>query len=249
MRCVEKKPKDRYQATQDLLDDLIQLKGSEEESHKPGQTNDTLDHLLGQAIMINDGIGGARVLEQLIAFISLRKTHDDVVMLQDMYQKLTDPNLLNLLIEHNLDSNNYQLLYQFFSELDSSGAVPKILQWFKKEKSVERKEFLGELAVTSAGRDLAPLIAYGLELSDAEARILLKAFGQVATDHKDPIFLKWALHSGYRTQMELIKIINTTNRNDFEVFGVLEYFSSGKGTIHREVKQLASDLLAEKQIF
>ena len=246
LRCMEKIPDNRYQKAEDLLSDLLAFKGSKEKVENSSAT-EALESLLAQAIVAQTPHEAGQVLERIIAFLNLRKTSDDVEELRTIHQKLTDPNLINILIEKNLTEENLQLLYQFFMSVESSSAVPRILRWFQREKTPRRKEFLGQLAVLCAGEELLPLVAFGLELGDAEARVLLKSFGETASHSSQPIFLKWALHSGYQTQRELIKLITTTNRSDFEVFGVLEYFGSGKGTIHRDIKELASQLLKEKK--
>ena len=247
-RCMEKKPEDRYQKASDLLSDLLAFKGSKEKVDS-GSAAEALESLLAQAIVAATPAEAGQVLERIVAFLNLRQTHEDVEELRTIHQKLTDPNLINILIEKNLTEENLQLLYQFFMMVESSSAVSRILRWFQKESDARRKEFLGQLAVLCAGEDLMPLVAFGLELGDKDARLLLKSFGDTAGHHAQPIFLKWALHSGYQTQRELIKIITTTKRSDFEVFGILEYYASGKGTIHREIKELAGRLVEEKQMY
>ncbi len=247
-RCIEKAPEARYQKTQELLSDLLAFKGTKEKVDN-GSASDALDILIAQAIVVTNAVEAGQVLERILAFISLRQTHEDVDELRAIHQKLTDPNLINILIEKNLNEDNLQLLYQYFTTVESSGAVSRILRWYQKETAARRKEFLGQLAVLCAGEEMMPLVAYGLELSDADARILLKAFGETAGHTGQPIFLKWALHTGYQTQRELLKIITTTKRTDFEVFGILEYYASGKGTIHRDIKEMAARLLEEKQMF
>ena len=245
IRCLAKKPAERFQNSEELLaalDNLIEDKGPQARS-----PIDTLDELLTQAIMIKNPEDGARVLEQLTAFLKLQKTYDNADQISEIKQKLTEASLLNLLLEYNLNSNNQQLLYEFIMALDSSAAVMKILHWFRKEKESWKKLLLGELAVLSAGRDLSPLATFGLELSDEDACLLLKGFGEIASQTREPIFRKWARHRGYKTQRELLKILSTASRPDEEVIEILEHYAEGYGTSHREIRELAQRILAEKQ--
>lgn len=248
-KCIEKKAKNRYQTADEILKDLHELKGDRTKEDTNPSAFDTLDELIGQSLVATNAADAGRVLERIVAFLRLRQTHEDVEELRQIRQKLTDPNLLNDLLEKNLAEENLQSLYEFFMLLESSSAVPKILRWFSMESKPRRKEFLGQLAILCAGEELMPLVAFGLELGDADARLLLRAFGEMAANFEQPIFLKWASHNGYQTQMELLKILSTIKRSDFECYGILDYFASGKGTIHRDIKNMAGKLQEEKAIF
>ncbi len=244
-KCLQKKPEDRYQNAKDLLDDLLGLRGGAGDPVKSGD-EETLDELLNQALLTTDSAKAAGILEKLIAFIKIHKTDDNVDRIQQIKDRLAEPALINLMIEKNLNKDNQQLLYEYFMELESTRVVLKVLHWFKKESERWKKLVLAELAVISAGRDVMPLVVYGLELPDREAAILLKGFGEIAPHCNDPIFFRWAHHRGARTQQELLKIINFTERPNREVLQILEYFAHAGGAATLEIKESAHKLLAER---
>jgi len=242
LKCLEKKPKHRHQTAEEILKALSNFHGVE-----PGSDSvmSVLADLINQAIVVTNLVDGARILEKMIAFLNLHRTSDNANQIQAIRSKLSETSLLNLLIEKNLNESNFQLLYQFFMELNSSRAVSNLLQWFCRENNARTKLFLGELAVISSGRDLLPLVVFGHELSDHEASILLRSFGEVAPKSREPIYLEWAKHSGYQTQMELLKIITVAERPASEVVAILDLYVNGHGTVHQAVRRLADELLDE----
>ncbi|MDJ0835593.1 MAG: protein kinase [Acidobacteriota bacterium] len=244
LKCLEKRADARYQSAEDILKELVGFRGTE--SDRTGTVMEALANLIDQAIVVNSIEQGARILEKLIAFINLHKTSDNVEVIRAVRSKLSEASLINLLIEKNLNETNFQLLYQFFMSLESSRVVSNLLQWFCRETNPRTKLFLGELAVISSGRDLVPLVTFGLELADHEASLLLKSFSEVNPPTQEPIYLNWSKHTGYQTQMELLKVITVAERPETEVLAILDHYVNAGGTVHPAVGRLADDLLGER---
>ncbi len=242
LKCLEMKPKYRHQSAAEILKELSNFRTTDQGTDT---VMEVLGDLINQAIVVTTLVDGARILEKMIAFLNLHRTSDNVKRIHNIRSKLSETSLLNLLIEKNLNESNFQLLYQFFMELNSSRAVSNLLQWFCRESNSRTKLFLGELAVISSGRDLLPLVVFGHELSDHEASILLRSFGEVAPKTREPIYLEWAKHGGYQTQMELLKIITVAERPETEVLAILDHYVNGHGTVHQAVRRLADELLDE----
>ncbi len=244
-KCLAKKAENRFQDAEQLQTALSKLIGNAPAA--PRSAVETLDELMSGVILGKAPQDAARILEQLTAFLNLNKTYDNVEQIEQIKLKLTEASFLNLILEQNLNNDNQQLLYEFFMALESGRAVQKILHWFRKEFEPWKKLVLGELAVLSAGRELGPLVTFGLELSDDDACVLLKGFGEIATQSQEPIFLKWSRHKGLKTQRELLKIISIANRPEAEILQILEYYAYFEGTKHSSIQTLAEKLLAEKQ--
>lgn len=245
LKLLEKNKEDRFQSAEEVLEALAPFLGKDEDRNE--SVMDSLAELIDQAIVVRSYAEGARILEKLIAFLNLHKTSDNVDIIRAIRNRLSEASLVNLLIEKNLNDANFQLLYQFFSELDSQRAVGNLLQWFCRETDRSTKLLLGELAVISAGRDLKPLITFGLELADSDASLLLKSFGEVSPISSDAIYKEWSRHSGYQTQKELLKLITVLER-DGEAMEILDLYVNGGGTVHPAIRTLANDLLSERLI-
>ncbi|CAM2009190.1 protein kinase domain-containing protein [Acanthopleuribacter pedis] len=242
-RCLEFETSKRFPNAADLLAELLKVQGAAQESN--GSLESTLTDLIDQAIMVSDGKQAGIILARLVAFLNTHKTKDDVSHINEIKTKLSEPSLLQVLIEKNLTNHNQQMLYEFFIELQSTRAVLEILNLFQKERETWKKSVLAELAVVSAGRDLEPLAVFGLELTDRDAPILLRAFAEVASQTKEQVFLVWANHKGLDTQRQLLKIIRTISRPREEIDKILEYFVYREGTAHMRVRQEAMDLMRE----
>jgi len=245
LRCLAKDPLDRHQSAAEVLTALSRFHGNDE--GRSESVMDALSELIDQAIIVQTHKEGARILEKMIAFINLHKTSDDVDLIRTIRSRLAEASLINLLIEKNLNEDNFQLLYRFFMELESTRPVSNLLQWFCRETRPDLKVFLGELAVISSGRDLMPLATFGLELSDNEAAILLQSFGEQTPTGQDPIYQKWSQHTGYKTQMELLRQITISERPESEVMTVLDRFANKNGTVHTAVRRLARELITERK--
>jgi len=246
LKCIEKQPEARFQSAAEVLEALARFQSVDED--RAESVMDALSDLIDQAIVVTNPREGARILEKLIAFINLHKTSDDVELIRTIRSRLSETSLINLLIEKNLNEDNFQLLYQFFMELGSTRPVSNLLHWFCRETKPKTKLFLGELAVISSGRDLKPLVTFGLELADHEASILLRSFGELNPRTADPIYLQWARHAGYQTQMELLKQITVNERPEEEVMGILDRYVNDGGTVHAAVRRLADKLLGERML-
>jgi len=244
-KCLAKKAENRFQDAEELRAAIDQLM-DKPVAHTRSAV-ETLDELMSQVILGKTSQDAARILEQLTAFLNLNKTYDNVEQIEQIKLKLTDSSFMNLILEQNLNNDNQQLLYEFFMALESGRAVQRILHWFRQENEPWKKLVLGELAVLSAGREVGPLVTFGLELGDGDACILLKGFGEIATQCQEPIFLKWSRHRGLKTQKELLKIVSIANRPEAEVLQILEYFAYFDGTKHTSIRELAEKLLLEKQ--
>lgn len=242
-RCLAKEPQARYQNAGELLSDLRKLRGSARAGE--ADTSDvTLEHLVQAAIVAKTARDSAKVLEQLIAFLNLQKTYDDVRQVDMVKKRLSDPALLGVVIEKNLNTDNQQLLYEFFLTLESSKAVMRLLNAFRKEHNAWKKAVLAELAVVSAGRDLQPLAVFGLELGDAEACLLLKAFAEVAPHAKVAVYRSWAKHAGVKTQQELLRMLSMASLPAPDMEHILRGYAEGHGTAHPKVRQQAAAMLA-----
>lgn len=242
-RCLEFEVGKRFGNAADLLAELLKVQGANQESSNSLES--TLTDLIDQAILVSDGKQAGIILARLVAFLNTHKTKDDVSHINEIKTKLSEPSLLQVLIEKNLTNHNQQMLYEFFIELQSTRAVLEILNLFQKERETWKKSVLAELAVVSAGRDLEPLAVFGLELTDRDAPILLRAFAEVASQTKEQVFLVWANHRGLDTQRQLLKVIRTISRPREEIDKILEYFVYREGTAHMRVRQEAMDLMAE----
>ncbi|CAM2065674.1 Non-specific serine/threonine protein kinase [Sulfidibacter corallicola] len=242
-KCLAFEVNDRYRSADELLDDLQELKGQ----HTTGSHSleHSLTELIDQTIMVDDEKAAGIMLARLVAFLSAHKTKEDVDSIQEVKRKLSEPSLLQVLIQRNLTNQNQQMLYEYFIELQSSRAVIEILNMFKKERETWKRSILAELAVVSAGRDLEPLAVFGLELADRDAAVLLRAFGEVASQTKDHVFLVWAGHRGQETQRQLLRIIQTVSRPRDEIDRILEYFVFRDGTLFPKIKTMAEGLMRE----
>jgi len=244
-KCLQKKPEDRYQNAQELLEDLQAARGDAKEPAKASD-EETLDELLNQLLLVTDSGQATRILERLTAFLKIHKTDDNVERIQLIKGRMAEPAVINVIIEKCLNKENTQTLFEFFMELESSRTVLKILHWFKQESTQWKKLALGELAILSAGRDLMPLVVYGLELPDREACLLLKGFGETAPRTNDPIFFKWAEHRGPQTQRELLRILSVVERSSRETLQILEFLAHAGGAANEEIRKQARKLLDER---
>jgi len=208
--------------------------------------DETLDDLVERAMAAREAEDSAQLLTEIIEFIWLVRETGDADLLSRVRNQLSDSSVLKSLLEKNLNESNQQLLYEFFKTLEYDKAVLILLHFFKAESDPFRKMVLGELAVLSAGKDVPSLVIFGLELEDSEASVLLKAFGQMAAHEPAPIFLKWSKHGGYQTQTELLKTISSIDRPDEEIRPILEAYAAGTGTVHRNIREMAGELLRER---
>jgi len=248
-KCIEKDPARRFQTSAELVSAIDALY---REVYRPRQPDDhpPLDQTLGEleqhiTRLMEQLPDETEALETLVPFVADRIARGDKQLTTRIKNRLTEPILIDKVLSC-LDQENVALLYAFFETLSYNRAVIHLLNRFNRETDTFTKQTLGELAALSADGDLISLVTFGLELKDRDACTLLKAFGQVVDHEPEPIYLKWAKHRGLETQMELLHLINTLHRPDNEVRAILELYASGKGTLHREVKELSAELLRER---
>ncbi|MDJ0837142.1 MAG: protein kinase [Acidobacteriota bacterium] len=253
-KCIKKTPDQRFQTATDLVRALESLfekkyqpKRPDYKKPAPGKVMSAsdLDIHLEQLMAEHDAGKGALILEKLTEDLKKDLPSLDPDEAVRMKNKLAEPSVLEHVLNVNLNRNNASLLYQFFITLNYNKVVINLLNHFNRERDVFKKQTLGELAVLSADGDLLSLVVFGLELEDSDACILLKAFGEVADKEPQHIFLKWARHRGFQTQMELLRIVSAGHRPADEVKAVLEQLASQSGTVHSRVRKVASELMSE----
>jgi len=244
-QCLQTEPKKRFRHAGAALKELREIMGNRvENSHLPLMIH--LAELIEKATSAADETAAGRELEALTGFVNQHKTLDDVALLRAITQRLTDPVLIGALLDRNLNFANLKLLYRFFTELGSSGVVTTLLQRFQRESSARVKQWAAELAVLCVARDVVPLVDFGLEMPDQDACILLKGFQKAAPASQETIYLRWSLHPGFQTQMELLKIAKSLSGRDAEALNILNLYASGNGTNHPKVRNLANRLLEER---
>ena len=244
-KCLLIKPKERFRHAGAALKELREIMGNRvESSHLPLIMQ--LTELIDTAAAAKGEKDALRALKNLTAFTHKHKTLDDVALLKAINKRLTDPVLIGTLLDRNLNYDNLKALHRYFTELGSSGVVTTLLNRFQKETSARVKQWAGELAILCVGRDVLPLVDFGLELPDQDACILLKAFHKAAPASQETIYLRWSLHPGFQTQMELLKIAKNLKDRNTEVLNILNLYANGNGTTHNKVRNTANKLLEDR---
>jgi len=244
LKCIAKDPKDRYQNAEEMSQVLIELKGSKNRSRQVTK-EEALRDFIEEAMEAEDAKEASDNLKNMIAYIHSHKTYDDVDYIKKIKSRLSEPSLQHRLVLNNLNSEGSHLLFDFYKELSSSSVVFGLLMMFKKEKEPWKKLALAQYAILSSGRNLFPLVLFGLDLPDTEAAIMLASFSDMSYRNQEPIFLKWAEHPGMETQGKLLSMLYALNRSEAETLEILKWFSSGKGTVHEEIKNRAVKMLEE----
>lgn len=244
LKCIAKKPKDRHQNAEEVSQILIEIKGSKNRSRQVTK-EEALADLIEEAVEAEDAREASDNLKNMIAYIHSHKTYDDVDYIKKIKSRLSEPSLQHRLVINNLNPEGSHLLFDFYKELSSSAVVFGLLMMFKKEKEPWKKLALAQYAILSSGRNLFPLVLFGLDLPDPEAAIMLASFSDMSYRNQEPIFLKWAEHPGLETQSKLLSMLYALNRSEAETLEILKWFSSGKGTKHEDIKSRAAKMLEE----
>lgn len=246
-KLMHKEPRGRYKDASELLADLKRYSGGEAKA-KSSDLRETLNQMASELINTRDRVKAGRILSRLTSFLNLHKTEEDGAQIQEIKQKLGDPNFVNHLLEHFLTNENQPHLLRFFSELATTRVVSPLLSWFVRLRDGLKKQWLAEMALVSAGRDIMPLVAFGLELPDDEAVILLKRFGERRLQTRETIYLRWSLHRGYQTQMELLNIVRELKGRETEILNLLNLMANGDAAAHPKVARYAENLLERRLI-
>jgi len=243
MKCLAKDPDQRFDDAETLLTELRKIEGSRTGVSHERTLEKDLTGMVHELVTASNREKAGDALERVTSFLNLHKTDDDVELIKEIKQRVTEPSLIELILQKNLCYENLHILTRFFNELSTSRVVSTLLQWFTREPDARKKQWLGELALISVGRDLMPLVDFGLELPDHDACSLLKCFAKRMPKTRDTIFLRWSLHGGYHTQMELLKIIKELEGRDTEILNILNLYANGNGTRHPKVREIANLLL------
>lgn len=242
-RSLSKQRDNRYASADELLEDLRAYRGQKTEKESGNSLRSKLTDLVELVLNAKTVEESGDALEHVTSFLNLHKTDDDVEAIKEIKQRLVAPNFINRVLEMNLNYDNLQTLIRFFTELSTSRVVAPLLSWFARINDERKMQWLGEMALVSVGRDIMPLVDYGLDLPDHEAAVLLKCFAKRPPKTRETIYLRWSLHSGYRAQMELLKIVKELEGRDTEILNLLNLYANGNGTRHAKVREIATLLL------
>ncbi len=202
MRCLAKNPESRYESAAAVLEALAGVKLSAE----PGSTpSDTLTHLLAQVLLLEKEGDVVALMEKLVVFLHLHRGSKSEA--GDLGIRIAEPSVLDALLGRALREEHFDSLYQFFKTLSSSRAVFTLLRWFEREPWPALKAFIARLAVVSAGEDTLPLADYCGELTDPQAVLMLRAFGDENVLRRPGLILRWSKHRGQQTGLELLRLV------------------------------------------
>ncbi len=242
LQCLAKSPENRHAHAGLLLEDLREIQASF--SAKPSSIKEkSLTELLNMAIYAEGEQESERTLRKLLALLTLHKNADNRTEIDKLTATIAKPAILSVLIERNLNKRNQEMLFEFLSHFESNLAVFVILECFQREKKeIWIKEFLAKLAVSCSGTNLMPLALFGLELPDRDAAIFFSGFRSTDEQKIGPLLVKWSEHNGVQTQLALLVTCEEHLGKIHQADRIVDQFSRGAGTAHREVINFAKNL-------
>jgi len=235
-------PKDRYESASQVLQALLEVQLEQENQSSPKDVEQQLWDLLNMAIFAEDVYQAGEALTKLNALVCLHQNSENSPIIEKLRKGIADPDLLNSLIEKNLNNANQDILFQVLKNLESSRSVYILLQWFQRERQQWKKDFFARLAVICSRENLMPLIAFGRELPDGEAVLVLRGFRQLEADKLYPALFEWSLHEGRRVQKEWLSIYNNLRQPPTALTSVVKAWREGTGTNHSDVARYAAEI-------
>ena len=246
LKCLEKKPVNRFQTMEQLAGVLRKIRDHGDES-EDSSWEGRLHDLLERIILADSLKESAEVLSELIALIRLHKKSTIPNRMERIRVMIADPTIFDVLIEKNLHRQNRGLLFQLVRQLESSTIAFVLLQRFQLERESWKKEFLAKLAVLSSRKNLAPLVLYSHEFSNSDAAVMIRASAIVESYLNEDILMEWARRSDRQRQMAVLDVCAKIATQSEDAGEILQLLASGVGTTHGEVQSRAAQLVQETE--
>lgn len=241
-KCMSVSPDDRFESVSQVLQQLLEVQLENENHSGPRDVEQQLWDLLNMAIFADDVYQAGEALSKLNALVCLHQNTENAKITEKLRKGIADPDLLNSLIEKNLNNANQDILFQVLKNLESSRSVYILLQWFQRERQQWKKDFFARLAVVCSRENLMPLIAFGRELPDREAVLILRGCRQLEAEKLYPALFEWSYHAGQEVQKEWLSIYNNLRTPPTALQSVVKAWSEGTGTKHPQVVSYAAKI-------